>query len=322
MLANKIVYCLNSAAVGDLVAAAPCVKWAVDKFHKTTEYKVAMLPDFRDILHFIPAENIIPVAEKYDGSYSVRKLNLDGGGGNVTRLTPSRFKLSHYASIGLLGRILEEPLYKYVPFPEVDISRYGVDFSNAAVFVVTYRDITRAWYAKEIIKAAEYVQSKGLLPVFIGKIGGMSIWKTLAKTDFEYPGFGVDLTNNTSFLEMATIMKKSKVVFGMDSGPIHIAFSTDTPVICGFTNVNPKLRVPPRAPGVKTVCVTPNLHCQFCQSDWSLDFWNFTKCPRGQELPDCTKRMDADTFIRGFDQLRISSTTEQSESQSVISHQQ
>lgn len=306
MFSDKIVYSLNGAAVGDLVAAAPALKWVIDNFHKKTDYKVAIFPDFKDLFPFVPEENFVPIQESYDPHYAVRRLNMMGGAGpNVARLTPSRLKLTHYACIGLLSRILPDEDLKYVPLKEVDVSKYGVDFSNCAVFITTYRDITRAWKGEEIVKVAEYVQSKGLTPVFVGKKGAISIWKTLAVSDFEYPGFGIDLVDKTTILEMATIMKKAKVVFGMDSGPLHVAFTTDTPIVGGFTNVDPSLRIPLRNQGVKTASVTPNLICQFCQSNWNLDFWNFTKCPRGMAEPECTSKMKADLFIKAFDSLNI-----------------
>lgn len=301
--ADKTVYCLNGAAVGDLVAAAPSVKWAIDNFHQEKDYRVALFPEFKDIFPFVPNEKVIPVTTEYDPAYAVRKLNLDGGGGNICRLTPSRFKLTQYASIGLLGRVLSDECLRYVPLQEVDVSRYGVDFSKAVVFVTTYRDVIRAWRGEEIVEVARYVHSKGFTPVFVGKTGAISIWKTLAVSDFTYPGFGVDLTNQTSLLEMTTIMAKSKAVFGMDSGPIHLAFTTNTPVIAGFTSVDPGLRVPLRK--ARTITVIPSIPCRFCQSDWSLDFWNFTKCPRGQAEPDCAKQMKSDVFIKAFDQLGL-----------------
>jgi hypothetical protein len=304
-ISNKTVYCLNGAAVGDLIAAAPVLKRAIEYYHETTDYRVALIPDFRELFPFVPDDKIIPVQKEYPKEFSVRKLNMDGGGGNVVRLTPSRFKLTHYASIGLLSRILPDEHLKYVPLPEADLSRFNMDFSNAAVFITTYRDITRAWKGAELIKTARHVYKKGLNPIFIGKTGAFSIWKTLAVSDFEYPGFGVDLTNNTSLTELATIMSKSKVVFGMDSGPLHLAFTTDTPVVAGFTNVNPELRIPPRNPGVKTEIAVPKIPCQFCQSEMNLDFWNFTKCPRGLALPECVTRMTSKVFIDAFERLGL-----------------
>lgn len=304
-VSDKIIYCLNGAAVGDLVAAAPVVKFMIDYYHQNADYRVALIEDFREIFWFVPDDKIIPVAEKYDPSFAVRKLNMDGGGGNVARLTPSRLKLTHYACIGLTSRILPDSVLKYVPLPEVDVSKFNVDFSKAAIFITTYRDITRAWKGSEIIKVAKYVEEQGLIPVFIGKTGKFSIWKTLAVSDFEDPGFGVDLRNQTTLSELTTIMGKSKVVFGMDSGPLHLAFTTNVPVVAGFTNVEPTLRIPVRDSGALTSVVAPQSICRFCQSNMNLDFWNFTKCPRGQQLPECTQQMTGEEFIEAFKRLNL-----------------
>lgn len=302
---DRNIYCLNSAAVGDLIAAAPSVKYAIDNYHLETDYKVAIYPEFKDFYPFVPNNKFIELVDSYDGSYAVRKLNMDGGKGNVTRLTPSRMKLTQYANVGLLGRILPDEYSKYIPMVKAKIDKYELDFSNTAIFLTTYRDVTRAWKGEDIVKTAKYVYDQGITPVFVGKTGAISIWKTLAVTDFEYPGFGIDLIDKTSLRELYTIMSKAKVIFGMDSGPLHIAFATDTPVVAGFTNVEPSLRIPVRNPGVQTVSVTSPLDCRFCQSNWNLDFHNFTKCPRQFEIPECTLTMTAENFIEGFKQLNL-----------------
>jgi hypothetical protein len=305
ILSDNNIYALNGAAVGDLIAAAPSIKYAIDHYHERSNYRVALLPDFRDIFHFVPTSKIIPTAEKYDGKYAVRKLNMDGPGGNITRLTPSRLKLTEYASIGLLGRILPPEDLKYIPLQPVDVSHFGIDFSKCAIFITTYRDITRAWSGADIIETAKYVHSQGITPVFVGKKGAISIWKTLAVTDFEYPGFGHDLIDKTTFRELFTIMSQSKVVFGMDSGPLHLAFATDTPVVAGFTNIRPELRIPFRNPGVQTEAAVTPVSCQFCQSDWNLDFHNFQDCPKAMKKPKCTTSMKAEIFIEAFNKLSL-----------------
>jgi hypothetical protein len=303
---DSIFYMLNGAAVGDLVAAAPSVKWAMDRFHGEggADYRVGVFPEFRELFSFVPDDKIIDLNAMPDVSrFAIRKLNLDGGGGNVVKLTPSHFSLVHYAAIGLLNRLPDPRELRYIPLPEVPVDHFGIDWDRAVVMSVTYRDKVRTWAASEILKTAQYIQDKGLQPVYVGRTGGISIWKTLAMSDFEYPGYGVDLRNQTTLLEMATVMKKSRVVIGMDSGPVHVAWTTETPVICGFTNVSPELRIPYR-PVAKTVAVTPNPSCRFCQSDWSLDFFNFSNaCPRKMENPICTQQMTADLFCKALDHL-------------------
>ena len=305
MISDKVVYCLNSAAVGDLIAAAPTLKYAIDTFHSKTDYRVAVYDDFRVFFPFVPSDKFVEVKAKYEDEYCIRHLNMLGVGGRICKLTPSRMKLTHYASIGLLGRVLSEDQLKYMPLPKVDVSRYGIDFSKCVILIATYRDKQRTILGSELTKIAEYVYSKGLTPVYVGRTGAISIWKNnLAKTDFEYPGYGIDLRNDTSFLELASIMDQSKAIVGMDGGPIHIAFTTNTPVVCGFTTVSPELRIPYRGIA-KTEAVTPNIFCNFCESNWSLNSWDFGKCPRKMEIAECVSKMSADKFINALNKLRI-----------------
>ena len=177
MISDPVIYCLNSAAVGDLLAAVPSVKYAIETFHKTTEYKVAVYDDFKCFFPFVPDDKFIEVKSGYESKYTVRHLNMLGVGGRVCRLTPSRMKLTEYASIGLLGRVLPDYQTKYINLPTVDISHYGIDFSKAVILITTYRDKQRTILADEIKKIAEYIHNKGLIPVYVGKVGAISIWK-------------------------------------------------------------------------------------------------------------------------------------------------
>lgn len=305
MIGDATVYCLNSAAVGDLIAAAPSIKYAIDNFHKRSEYRIGIYEDFKCLYPFVPADKFVEVKAEYDKTFTIRYLNMLGVGGRVCKLTPSRLNLTSYASIGLLGRVLKDYESKYIPLPEVPIYGYGIDFSKAVIIVTTYRDKQRTILAPEITKIAEYVHSKGLTPVYVGKVGAISIWKNnLAKTDFEYPGFGVDLRDKTTFLELASIMKNSRAVVGMDSGPIHLAYTTDVPVVCGYTTVAPEYRIPYRSKG-KTEAITPNIKCRFCESDWSLNTWNFNNCPRKLELAECVTEMKAEKFIDALTRLGV-----------------
>jgi hypothetical protein len=308
MIGDKTIYCLNSAAVGDLIASAPSIKYAIENFHKKSEYFVGIHDHFKPLFPFVPENRFLEVKADYDKSFTVRHLNMLGVGGMNCKLTPSRLKLTDYASIGLLGRVLPEDQLKYVPLPKVDVTHFGVDFTKSVIIMTTYRDKQRSMLASEIVKIAEYVASKGLTPVYAGKTGAISIWKNnLAKTDFEYPGFGIDLMDKTSLLELATIMSQAKAVVGMDSGPIHLAFTTDVPVVCGFTTVAPELRIPYRGL-VKTEAVVPNIFCNFCESNWSLNSWNFQKCPRNMELAECVTKMSSDKFIKALHKLNIFNT--------------
>ena len=305
MIADKVVYCLNSAAVGDLIAAAPSLKYAIENFHKNSDYRVGVHEEFKVFFPFVPEDKFVEVKAEYDKDYTIRHLNMLGVGGRICKLTPSRMNLTHYSCIGLLARVLSDDQLKYVPLPKVDISRYNTDFSKCVVIITTFRDKQRTIPASEITKIAEYIQHKGLTPVYVGRTGAISIWKkNLAKTDFEYPGFGLDLRNDTTFLELATIMGQSKAVVGMDGGPIHLAFTTDVPVVCGFTTIAPEFRIPYRGTA-RTEAVVPSIFCNFCESNWSLNSWDFSKCPRNMEAAECVTKMSSSKFIAALNKLRI-----------------
>ena len=308
MFSDKIVYYLNSAAVGDLIASAPTLKWAIETYHSKTDYKVCVYPQFKELFPFVPEDKFIDNTNNnnFPSDYAIRTLNTPSAKiKNFCKLTPSRIKLTHYASIGLSSRILSDDLLKYIPLKTVDVSKYGIDFSKTVIIITTYRDKIRSIPADEILKISEYISAKGLIPVYVGKTGGIdNLWKSLAMSDFEYPGFGVDLRDKTSLSELASIMSLSKAVIGADSGPIHIAFTTNTPVICGFTGINPNLRIPYRGL-IPTIPIVPTAICRFCESEWNLDFWDFGKCPRSLEKPECTTQMSSNKFINALEQLNV-----------------
>lgn len=305
MFANKTVYALNSAAVGDIIAAAPTIKYAIENYHQKTEYLVAIHSDFKELLPFVPQDRFTDIAPQYPSGYSVRLLNPPKAGNSVCKLTPSRLKLTHYGCINLMGKVLNDLDLRYVPLKPVDVNKFNVDFEKSVIIITTYRDRQRTILPQEMLKIAEYIHSKGLIPVYVGKTGKISIWKDYpAVSDFEYPGFGADLRDKTSLSELASMMDRSRAVIGMDSGPIHLAFTTKVPVVCGFTTVAPSMRIPYR--GVyKTSAVTPSITCNFCESDWNLNFWDFNKCPRKMELAECVTKMTAVKFTTELENLGI-----------------
>lgn len=304
MIGDSTIYSLNSSAVGDLIAAAPSVKYAIDKFHKTNNYFVAIHPDFKEIFHFVPEAHLVSLDHDFPKNYVIRYLNPPKPTAGC-KLTPSRMKLTQYGSINLLGRVLDDYYLRYIPLSQVDISKYNVDFEKTAIIITTYRDKQRTILPEELRKISEFLYASGILPVYVGRRGKVGNWKEhLALSDFEYPGFGLDLRDQTSLSELFTIMSKSKVVIGVDGGPIHVGFATDTPVVCGFTTVNSKYRIPYRGLA-KSIAIVPEIACNFCESDWSLNRWDFNKCPRKLELAECVTKMSADKFIQAIYQLNI-----------------
>lgn len=114
---------------------------------------------------------------------------------------------------------------------------------------------------------SDHLNSIGVTPVYLGvtRVGeGRPI---LYGKDYDFSK-GLNLINQTSIVEAAAIMYNAEMVIGIDNGLLHLAATTDTPIIFGYTVASPQHRQPRRAKGL-TINVYPDvreLGCTFCQS--------------------------------------------------------
>lgn len=289
--------------MGDVIAAAPVIKYMIDNKHKNTDtYSVVAKMAFKPILHFVPDDKFIDFDKPWNlKGEAVSTLNTKKEG-NLTRNTPKRMHLSHFASIKLTDSIIPLEHLNYVPLIKVDVSHFGIDFSKSVILVTSYRDLSRSWHSDYILGTADYIRSKGLYPIFVGKTD-KDIADTL-KTESSLPKdiyqYGIDLRNQTTIPELASIMEEAKAVCGLDSGPIHLAGTTSTPIVCGYTSVDAKHRIPTRKTG-KTYIVKPDLDCLYCESEWIAHFWNFSKCYL--KHIDCCRLMTPELFIKYLEEI-------------------
>ena len=305
IIADPVCYSLNSISMGDVIAAAPVVNYAINTFHKNTDYKVLVRPYYWDIFRsFVPEDKLGDQGQPFTfhPPWQIRYLNTPRS--TNARTTSMHMHLSTFASIQLLNRLIPEDALAYLSLPSVDVDYFNVDFSKAVLIVVTYRDDVRRISFSTVAGIAEWVMSKGLLPVYIGCVDSSEIWKDSPfKLAFDaLPEGGINLLNKTSILELASIMSQSRAVVGLDSGPIHVAGTTSVPIVCGFTNVAPEHRFPIRPKGI-FIPVTPDLDlpCSHCQSRWCLNYYDFGFCYF--KHADCVKQMTADKFIKALDHI-------------------
>ena len=308
---DPLAVILNSVAMGDVIASAPVIKYMIDNYFTTPESHIIVAKKlFREVLHFVDDINFKDFDSKDEPfwgippSFPVGMLNTKSEG-KFIRNTPKAMHLSQFASIKFCDKIIPLNELNYVPLKPVDVSKFNTDFSKSVILVTTYRDDTRMWHSEYILNVAKWIKSKGLIPVFIGKTDQnfqlkdkMVISKSSLPENIEK--YGVDLRNKTTIPELASIMAMSKAVCGVDSGPIHLAGTTETPIICGYTSVAPEHRVPTRKVG-KTYAITADIECIGCESRWSSSFWNYEKCYLGHI--NCCKFLTADKFIKILDSI-------------------
>lgn len=304
IISDPVCYSLNSISLGDVIAAAPVVKYAVETFHEKATYHLLARPYYFDLFDFVPKDKLGDQSQPFSCTvpWQIRYLNTPRT--TNARTTSMHMHLSTFASIQLLNRIIPDEFLNYLPLPKVDVSHFNIDFSKAVLIIVTFRDDVRRISYETVKGISDYAVAKGLTPVYIGKVDSSEIWKDspfkLAFDNAEMPSGGVSLLNKTTILELASIMDQSYAVVGLDSGPIHLAGTTSVPIICGYTTVSPVHRFPRRKKGIFKA-IAPKIDCIHCQSNWSLNYYDFGFCYFKHY--DCLKQMTADKFISALESL-------------------
>lgn len=303
IISDPVCYSLNSISMGDVIAAAPVIKYAIETFHKNTDYKVLIRNYYNDIFNFVPKDKLGDQSQPhtFHPPWQIRYLNTPRS--TNARTTSMHMHLTTFASIQLLNRLVPMSETKYLPFPKVDVDHFNIDFHKAVLIIVTYRDEVRKIPFETVEGISNWVRKRGLIPVYIGKEDTSAMWKDSPfRLAFDSLPEGVDLLNKTSILEMASIMAKSRAVVGLDSGPIHVAGTTSVPIVCGFTNVAPEHRYPVRDNGI-FIPVVPDEECAHCQSRWCLNYHDFGFCYF--KHTNCVKQMTAEKFIAALSSLGL-----------------
>ena len=303
---DRFCFMLNSFAMGDVIAAAPVVKYMIENFYTDpSSYLVVGKMAFREFFHFVPDSNYLDF-DKRDNFWGIPP-NFAVGALNkkveprLVRTTPKSMHLSDYASLIFADRLIPHEHLSYVPLDtsEVDLSKFkGINFYESVILVSSYRDATRSWRNESILATAKWIKDQGLIPIFVGKTDMDQNLSEAHKPKNSLPDdlseFGVDLRNKTSIAELACIFERALAVCGVDSGPIHLAGTTNIPIVCGYTSVSPEHRIPIRKDG-NTYALTANIECIGCESRWRSNFWNFENCYYGHA--NCSKLLTADRFI-------------------------
>lgn len=116
----------------------------------------------------------------------------------------------------------------------------------------------------------------------------------------------IDLREKTTLLELRDVLGHAAAVVGVDGGTMHLAGTTDVPIIFASGTTLPKHRYIPRhgSHTFRARYVGPrDLECYGCQSNWPLTTLHFTKCVYGDNA--CMDKLHPDDFINGLKELGL-----------------
>ena len=313
-------YCfiINAGALGDTIAALPALKWVIENIFTDGKYQIMVHDYLRPLFYFVPEENIIyfgigkELKEPHIVVHFYDVISTDTG--PSAALNPLRLSLTDYSSIKLLGLLLEPKDKNYIQLPlkDVDIGKFGFTTDGVcryACILTTSLHKNRSMPRTEIYRIANYLIKQNITPVFMGK--STRIINTFGAT----PKYGtsppakegmIDLVDKTTILEAAKIMGNAMMVIGADTGLIHLAATTDVPIICGYTTVAPELRMPHRHNelGWNLIPISPpKEECRYCSSALFLNSVDFNECLK--QDTSCIDSMNSENFIAAIDQVLL-----------------
>ncbi len=296
---------LMDGGVGDHVASLVAVDYIIRKYPWITP--LIWTPDyFKEFAAHFFKENIhIKSFSEMRGRYQPSRPTKTTQWNGIT--SPMKIHLLDYAFHKLCD---ESPPIEEKNYLQIDPDKIStLDFVLPKDYVVITTGFTadvREFLPEYINEVANYMNSRGVAPVFLGKkaikTGSAHIIKGNFKDEIDFNA-GIDLIDKTSLLQAAKIMSKAKAVIGIDNGLLHIAGCTGVPIIGGFTTVGPEMRMPVRHGilGWNFYPVTPgSLDCRYCQQKSNFLYGHDYRNCYQTEVPKkllCTKQMTSDKFI-------------------------
>ena len=298
---NKKPVCLNLGdcnGLGDLLCATPTIK----KISEAYGQKIVVLSKMPELFKFHP---------NVEGSY--KTTSIDWGYMNSNYIMHNSFynvgkknergveykhnvcdiRQFHAIHLGfMLGKDEMEcyfrPITEYnLPLPEKFVVIHSVQTWES-----------RTWSAANWMKLTERLNELGYSVVSIGKDSSEKGFFNVNKPVFNFEiEKGLNLMNKTTISDCWNIMNKAQCVITMDSGMLHLAGTTDTPIIHLGSSIKPEFRAPYRkgSQEYKYKYVRGGCGAE-CASNMkhSLDFWDsiqsippLIKCLENRPTYDC-----------------------------------
>ena len=308
---KRINVIFDDGGLGDNIARLPVVKFIYD-YHKHITVEL-YVPDYfkdfavnctRGMTDRIKIYNFTEAPAIYTMDNPGYSSSKSGHSNMAQHMTHNIFQLVCRTNPD------DHTYYNYLRpnLKPTDITKFNLP-EKYVVMTTGFTSAVREFLPKHINEITQHIISKGYSVVFLGKKATPTGYEEHViigefKEDIDY-SIGLDLIDQTDLFEAAKIMSNAAAVVGLDNGLLHLAATTDVPIVGGFTTVNPNHRLPYRKGimGLYFYPVVPDesLKCRFCQSNWLFTYdQDFKEC-RYEDLK-CVKTLKSNKYI---EQLEI-----------------
>ena len=242
--------CLNLVdcnGLGDLICATP----TINKLHDYYERKVTVLSRVPELFKMNPyvdesfkfssvdygyfEKNYIV----HNSFYNVGKKNQYGIEYKHNMIDIRQFHAMHLGF--MLAKDEMECYYRPVQDFKLEIPKEFVLIHPVSTWPV------RTWPAINWMTLTEKLNDLGLNVVSIGKDSSEKGFFNVDKPVFNFEiAKGLNLMNKTSISDCWHLMTKARCVVTMDSGILHLAGTTETPIVHLGSSIKPEFRIPYR----------------------------------------------------------------------------
>jgi ADP-heptose:LPS heptosyltransferase len=306
----KIVEHLNvvfdNGGMGDHVASMSTVKYMHN--HAPNIIQHVWVPDyFLDLAkNLVPGVIIKPFSKQkdYNVKFGTLKLSCQQHSSMGVHLVDFAFNVLVDKQVDI-----EHKNYCKLNVDTIDVSKFNLPEKYVVLttgFTAKVREMLPS-IANDLIS---YIKSKGYevvtLGSYIAKVGaGNNNIEGNFKEDIKYSEC-FDLINKTNLLEAGKIISQAKAIVGLDNGLLHLAGTTEIPIVMGFTTVLPEHRMPYRHNQLGWNCypVTPNesLGCGGCQSRMVHVYdHDFRNCYYGDYA--CLPQVSSEKYINQLEKI-------------------
>lgn len=303
---NHIYFVGNRNGLGDFIASLTVISY-INEFYPWVKAKL-VAPDYiKDYCKLIfpnikvyNFEDIKKLSEKHKASIAILR-DLDS-------INTIRMPIIDQAFVTWTNHMPDPKWPKnYVKTPLCDVSKFNLPERYVCIPVM-HTSPTREFKSEIIDRIVNYLKSNDITPVFLGKkeAPAFANAKIMGFTKFQPEGKGINLIDKTTLQEGASVMAGALAVVGLDNGLLHLAATTDVPIIYGFTTVDPCHRLPTRnnVAGWKIKSVTPpeELKCRYCQSQYNFVYkHDFKFCYEDDYA--CIVDDNGDGYINALDEV-------------------
>ena len=327
---DHIHFILNHAAMGDTITSLPAVRWAIKHNAPDLTYTL-WVPDFYIPLMEVLMGDLQPQLE----FQPLHEFKAEAGGNRKpgpgvmnaapkNTMTRNRIDLVDFGYMTLIDRMPDndkERSYPTGPISDDVLLKYNLPKQYVCIGsgATSRNKMFHHTVMEPLLKA---MIAKGYTPVILGKsstiVKAVNEDKPLEMIhDYENVSQAVrdkciNLRDKTPLVDTRNILAHSAGMFGVDGGLLHLAGTTDCPIIYGITSVSPRHRSIVRhgKRNYRTRFVCPDIACQGCQSNWTLMFrHDFRFCAYDDYA--CVTKLNPWDMVDAFDDLYYEVHTQQ-----------